>query len=193
MVVNPYHQVTNENAPHLGGNVWIGDPWTFAPKVWKYLIDRFAASSVLDVGSGRGHAAKWFYDNGCKVVAMDGEAINVYNSFYPTIMHDLTKAAFYCPVDLVHCQEVVEHIEESYQHFLMSTLANGSIVFMTHAEPNQPGHHHVNCKPQSYWVSALDYYGFNFLGEDTMRIRKIAASEEAHHIVRSGLVFGKRK
>lgn len=60
-----YEFVVNENAPHLGGNLWQGDPWTFAPRVWRYMIDRFAVNSVLDIGSGRGHAAHWFHRAGC--------------------------------------------------------------------------------------------------------------------------------
>ena len=63
-----YDFVAEANAPHVGGNIWQGDPWTFAPTVWRYLIDRFCVRSVLDVGSGRGHAAHWFAKHGCQVV-----------------------------------------------------------------------------------------------------------------------------
>ena len=36
------------DAPHLGGNVIEGDPFTHSPLVWDYLIQRFALRSVLD-------------------------------------------------------------------------------------------------------------------------------------------------
>lgn len=47
--------------PHLGGNALEGDPASFSPNTWDYLIDRFCVTSVLDLGSGLGHAAEYFH------------------------------------------------------------------------------------------------------------------------------------
>lgn len=187
-----YEFVVSEDAPHLGGNIWQGDPWTFAPRVWRYMIDRFAVRSVLDVGSGRGFAANWLADNGCRVVAMDAEHRNVTNALYPTVKHDLAFGPFICPVDLVHCQEVVEHIDPAHINNLMKTLCNGNVIIMSHGEPGQTGHHHVNCQPQEYWIDLMKQWGFALLDDDTLRIRKMAQGEGAHHLARSGLVFGRR-
>lgn len=187
-----YEFVINENAPHLGGNLWQGDPWTFAPRVWQYMIDRFAVNSVLDVGSGRGHAAHWFHRSGCMTVAIDAEERNVASALYPTVMHDIAAAPFICPVDLAHCQEVVEHIPPQYLGNLMQTLCNGDTVIMSHGEPGQAGHNHVNLQLQGYWIEEFDKRGFALLEDDTIRIRKLAAGEAAHHLARSGLVFGRR-
>lgn len=186
-----YEFVINDDVPHLGGNLWQGDPWTFAPRVWRYMIERFAISSVLDVGSGRGHAANWFHSNGCRTIAVDAEERNIASALYPTVMHDITAAPFICPVDLTHCQEVVEHIAPEYLNNLMRTLCNGDTVLMSHGEPDQTGHHHVNCQPQEYWINAMKDHGFLLLEDDTLRIRKLAESEAAHHLARSGLVFGR--
>lgn len=188
-----YDFVVNKDSPHLGGNIYQGDPWTFAPRVWRYMLDRFAISSVLDVGSGRGHAANWFYGNDCRVIAMDAEIENVNSAYYPTILHDITRGPLICPVDLVHCQEVVEHIEEEHLDKLMSTLCNGNVIIMSHATPGQDGHHHVNCQPTEYWVDAMKAKRFALLDDDTVRIRKYAEGEGAHHLARSGLVFGRCK
>ena len=187
-----YEFVINENAPHLGGNLWQGDPWTFAPRVWRYMIDRFAVNSVLDVGSGRGHAAHWFFRNGCCAIAIDAEEKNVASALHPTVMHDITAAPFICPVDLTHCQEVVEHIAPEYLDNLMQTLCNGDTVIMSHGEPGQAGHNHVNLQLQGYWIEEFDKRGFALLEDDTIRIRKLAEGEAAHHLARSGLVFGRR-
>ena len=187
-----YEFVINENAPHFGGNLWQGDPWTFAPRVWRYMIDRFAVNSVLDVGSGRGHAAHWFRRNGCCAIAIDAEERNVASALHPTVMHDITAAPFICPVDLTHCQEVVEHIPPEHLDNLMRTLCNGDTVIMSHGEPGQAGHSHVNCQPQEYWVNAMLERGFLLLEDDTIRIRHLASGEGAHHLARSGLVFGRR-
>lgn len=179
-------------APHTGGNIWQGDPWTFAPGVWKYVIERFAVTSVLDVGSGRGHAANWFWRNGCQVIAMDGDTANANNALYPTVYHDFADGPFTCRVNMVHCQEVVEHVHEQYLPYLLHTLTNGDVLVMTHAEPGQPGYHHVNCQSQGYWVEKLEARGFALLPDDTMRVRKLAALEQAFHLARSGLVFAKK-
>jgi SAM-dependent methyltransferase len=190
--MSKYDVVINPVNPSLGGNVWQGDPWTFAPKVWKYMIKRFAVTSVLDVGAGRGHAASWFHRERCAVVAMDGEPLNVANSFYPIVQHNIADGPFICKVDMVHCQEVVEHIHEQYLANLLRTLINGDVILLTHAEPGQPGHHHVNCKPASYWVERLVQFNYFVLPDDTNRVRGLAVEEGANHIARSGLVFGKR-
>jgi 2-polyprenyl-3-methyl-5-hydroxy-6-metoxy-1,4-benzoquinol methylase len=64
--------VTDEAERHLGGNVLEGDPFTFSPNVWDYLIKRFALKTVLDLGSGMGHTANYFHRAGLQVVAVDG-------------------------------------------------------------------------------------------------------------------------
>lgn len=187
-----YDYVVNPRSPTLGGNIWQGDPWTHSPGVWKYMIERFAVRTVLDVGSGRGHAANWFHKNGCQVVAIDGESINVKSALYPTVQHDITGSVFVCPVDFVHCQEVAEHIPEKYLGNFLSTLYNGNVILMTHASPGQEGHNHVNCQDDEYWILHLDKCGYNLLLDDTAKVRAIAGFESAHHLARSGLVFARR-
>lgn len=93
---------SDENQPHLGGNVRQGDPFTFSPRVWSYVIERFCISSVLDLGSGAGHAAEFFFRKGIRTIAVDGLLENVDGSVYPAICHDLTSGAFVTKVDLVH-------------------------------------------------------------------------------------------
>src|SRR6516164_8232178 len=77
--------------PHLGGNVLEGDPYSFCPRVWSYVIERFAISSVLDLGSGIGYAADFFYRKGLRTIAVDGLLENVKMALHPTVCHDLTK------------------------------------------------------------------------------------------------------
>ena len=84
-----YREVANPNLPHLGGNIRFGDPDTFSPKVWDYVIDRLAIESVLDLGSGLGHASHYFSRKGLRVLAVEGMAENVDNAIYPTLLHDL--------------------------------------------------------------------------------------------------------
>src|SRR6476469_8966838 len=62
---------------------------------------------------------------------------NVEVSLYPALQHDLTKGPVFTRVDLVRCQEVVEHIEERYLGNLPESFATGKYVPMTHAQPGQ--------------------------------------------------------
>jgi hypothetical protein len=179
----------NDSEPHLGGNVTQGDPFSFSPATWDYTINRFAISSVLDLGSGLGYAAEFFFRKGMRVIAIDGFEENVRKAIYPTLRVDLCISPVACKVDLVHCQEVVEHIEEKYLDNLLSSLCCGKYVLMTHALPGQTGHHHVNLRPKEYWVQHMRRRGFSCLEEDSNRIRHLARSEGARYVAASGLIF----
>jgi hypothetical protein len=186
-------EVISPESPHLGGNYTEGDPQTYCPLVWGYVIDRFSIESVLDVGSGCGHSAAWFSRKGLKTVAVEGLLSNVRNSIFPAVLHDLTAGPITMVVDLVHCQEVAEHIEEKYLDNLLKSLACGKLILMTHALPNQEGHHHVNLKPMGYWVNHVLRYGYHLLIPDTKRIRQLAQSEGAWFMAQSGLLFHRNR
>lgn len=175
--------------PHVGGNIAGGDPLTYAPSVWDYLINRFCINSVLDLGAGEAHAANYFHNKGLKVLAVDGMEGNCANKNYPTVHIDLTKGYVTAEVDLVHCQEVVEHIEEKYIDNLLISISCGNYFVMTHALPGQGGYHHVNEQPSEYWVQQLDRYGFVLLAEDSKRVRQLAVRDGAVYLARTGLVF----
>jgi SAM-dependent methyltransferase len=181
-----------QDRPHLGGNIKEGDPFTFCPRVWSYLIERFCINSVLDLGSGVGHAAEFFFRKGIRTIAVDGLKENLNASLYPTICHDLTKGPVVTNVDLVHCHEVVEHVEEKYLENLLSSLSCGRVIFMTHALPEQKGFHHVNLQPTEYWINALTARDYNLMAEDTNRVREIAQQERAVYAQNSGLIFHRR-
>ena len=184
--------VNSQDEPHLGGNVLEGDPYTFCPRVWSYVIERFAISSVLDLGSGVGYSADFFHRKGLRTIAVDGLSDNVKTALYPTVCHDLTKGPLVTSVDLVHCQEVVEHIDERFLENLLLTLCCGRIILMTHASPRQGGHHHVNEKSDRYWVEHLVRRDYSLLPEDTKRIRILAKKERAAYMHATGLLFHKK-
>lgn len=183
---------TDASNPHLGGNIREGDPFTFAPSVWRYVIERFSIKSVLDLGSGIGYSSHFFHRAGLQVIAVDGLPSNVERAVYPTLQLDLTKTPAYCRVDLVHCQEVVEHIEEKYVENVLRSLACGKFILMTHASVGQGGHHHVNEQSDEYWVQHLRRHDCELLVEDTKRVRALAAADQALYLSRTGLVFANR-
>ena len=104
---------------------------------------------------------------------------NIEMAKYPTILCDLTERAVKTTVEFTHCQEVVEHIEEKYIDNLMNTLCCGKLVLISHALPNQSGHHHVNCQLSDYWIEKFKIYGYKLLIEDTKRVKEIATKDNA--------------
>ena len=185
-------EILDDDHPHLGGNMREGSPFTYAPAVWDYVVRRFAVRSVLDLGSGLGHASLYFHRAGLQVIAVDGLRSNVEASLYPTLMVDLSRSGVACRVDLVHCQEVVEHVDERHLENVLAALACGAIILMTAAVPGQGGHHHVNEQPVQYWVEHLKRYRCEVLPEDTRRVRRLAQAEGALHLAQTGLVLANR-
>ena len=184
---------TDPNAPHLGGNIRGGDPHTWCPKVWDYVVDRFGVTSVLDFGSGSGTTALYLHRRGLQVCAVDGLDENLAASVFPTIKHDVTQGPFISRFDLIHCQEVVEHIEAASVPHLLQSFSGAKFVLMTHALPGQQGFHHVNLQADDYWIGQMATEGFSLLQEDTDRIRRIAASERSVYMAQSGLMFANSK
>ncbi len=188
-VMSGLNFVTNLESPHVGGNIFEGDPATHAPTVWSYLIDRFSVESVLDLGTGMGYAAHYFHKRGLKVLAVDGMLDNCKNAVFPTLHMDLTTSKVFTKVDLVHCQEVVEHIAEEHLDNLLSSLTSGKFIVMTNALPGQGGYHHVNEQPTEYWIENLLRYNCHVLIEDSNRIRALAQKDGALHLAKTGLVL----
>jgi hypothetical protein len=179
-------------AGHLGGYVAGGDPATVYPELWDWLVDWQGVRSVIDVGCGDGVALRHFEGRGCRVRGIEGVPQE-----HPAIMRwDYTEGA-YIPgeaYDLAWSCEFVEHVEEQYVPNFLATFRCARLVLMTHAEPDQPGHHHVNCRDAAYWQAHLETIGYELDLALTTATRNIAAVNENpwNHYRRSGLAFVKR-
>jgi SAM-dependent methyltransferase len=176
---------------HLGGNAWGGDPFTFEPRLWRHLVDRFQIRTVLDVGCGQGHAMLEFSRLGCWCVGVDGWGPNARFLTMPIITHDLTANPLRVSnIDLVWSCEVAEHIEKEYVDNFVATLACGRYIAMTFCPPGGKGHHHVNCQPEEYWIDLVVGAGYRY-----MRKAVLAAREAATHEYFSdrGLLFERTK
>lgn len=181
--------VIDQKETHLGGNISIGDPQSHSPATWRYLIERFAVRSVLDVGAGLGYACHWFHKAGIPTIGIEGLKSNCDKAVYPLMHADLSKGSIYCPIDMVHCVEMVEHLEEQYIENLLDTLCNGRIIVMTNAVPGQGGYHHVNEQPTQYWIDHLARRGCSVSKDDTERVRRLAAHEGGLYLATTGLVM----
>lgn len=159
---------------HLGGAYASGDANTIMPDVWGYLLTRYPIRRVLDVGCGYGQAMRWFAEvGGCDVVGIDGDPACAASD--PRIrLHDFILSALpgaSLPYDLAWSSEFLEHVDEKYLPNLMSAFQQARLVVVTHGEPGQPGHHHVNCRTTDYWVARFAEHGFDHLPEETVLLR----------------------
>ena len=179
---------TSTSQPHLGGNFVGGDPNTLYVDLWSWLVQQYQAKSVFDVGCGEGYAMREFLVLGCEVVGIDGLQENVDTCAGLVVKHDLVAGPYQLsrPADLVWCCELVEHVDERHVNNVLVTLAQGIRVAMTHALPRQRGYHHVNCKDDQYWISALRSVGYEYLESDTKESRELF-----NHAYwgKSGLIF----
>lgn len=176
-------------AGHLGGYVAGGDPATFYPELWTWLVQGYGVKTVLDVGCGDGQAVSFFESLGAHAIGVDG--VQTHDWVW---QHDFTTGPIVTqPFDLVWCCEFVEHVEEQYVPNFLATFKVAPLVLMTHAEPGQGGYHHVNCQMPSYWIGAMAAIGFKLDGELTHHTRQLAAWNENpwNHYRRSGLAFRK--
>jgi len=171
-----------------------GDSWTWYPLLWRWLIEDLGVRSMLDVGCGEGHAARFFRDAGCGVLGVDGSLLargeSVLHGEHRS--HDFEDGPFVPDrtFDLAWSCEFVEHVEERFVHnFLATFAASHKYLLMTYARPNQKGWHHVNCRTERYWTEKLQRLGFDVAPDLTQTARKLAGGGHFHT---RGLVLVRR-
>lgn len=185
-----YIMSRSEPAPS-GLDIENSDPETWHPELWLWAMSALNIRSVLDVGCGEGHAARFFKTHGCDVVGVDGSRRAQQDSKIPEqhVLHDFTNGPWLPQqaCELVWSSEFVEHVEEKFCDNFLATFSTATrFVFMTFAGPDQPGWHHVNCQPQGYWEEKLENVGF-FLDEKLTGHARLVAKNG--HFARAGLVF----
>lgn len=183
-----------KRAPHLGGYIPGGDPATQFPDLWKWMIDVHECRMILDVGAGDGTALRTMKDLGATVIGIDGvpqdDPLIITHDYEtgPIMNFEGSSAGF----DMIWCCEFVEHIEQRYvPNFLATFGSSNRFILMTHGEPGQPGHHHVNNQPADYWKGALAAIGFEFDEQLTALSRGFASAnlDQWNHYRRAGLAF----
>lgn len=160
--------------------------------VLEYFIQNYNINSMLDVGCGPGGQVLEAQRLGLTAIGIDGD-YTVERPGDSWVIHDYTIGP--SPVDnsfdLVWSCEFVEHVYEQYMPNFLQDFARGKWVCMTYAPPGFPGHHHVNCQPEQYWIDAMKELGFSYSEEDTRRVRSIS-TQKKKFVKKRGLVFTKQ-
>lgn len=156
-----------------------------------YLINTYDIKSMIDIGCGPGGMVELGMSKGLAVWGVDGDHLverseKIQNRIH---IHDYSKGP-YIP-DKFHlgwCVEFVEHIDKPCMPNFLDTFKQCKYVAMTHALPNQPGHHHVNCMPFEYWLGVMEAIGFKLLVEGTNEMRQQSTMKE-RYIRQQGYLF----
>ena len=136
----------------------------------------FDVKSFVDIGCGPGGMVTLAAHAGLDALGIDGDW-----SLRPSweadgidvTLHDYTRAPLaIAPRDLCWMVEFVEHVAEKYLEHVFSTVESCCVVCMTHALPGAQGHHHVNCRPEAYWIDQFTRRGFVLDAKTTDQVRK---------------------
>lgn len=162
---------------HLGGATPI-DTNTYMEDVFGFLLVKYEIKSVIDIGCGYGQTLKWFSEHGlCNVMGVEGWEEAISKSVLPSsclIKHDYTTGPLNhgCPYDLAWSAEFVEHVEEKFVPNFMQTFRLARYAVITHGEPGQHGHNHVNCQTTEYWVDKFSQFGFAHDESESQLLRR---------------------
>lgn len=170
--------------PHLGGHCGITHTDSGSLKFIKELLTSKGITnpSMLDIGCSVGWQMDLARQLGFEVYGLEGDEsirTNPNTKCLSNIhFHDLTNSAFYFSrnqFDLIWCCEVAEHIEDKYVLNLIDSinlnLSNSGLVVFTFCDKEGTGIHHVNIKPEKYWLQLFELYGIIKDEELTKQLR----------------------
>jgi len=195
----------NVQEGHLGGFFVDGDPATYFPLVWEHLVNKYNVKSVVDIGCGMGYAARFFKSLGCDILGIDGSVEAKDSNLIPENFrfHDYETGSALNDeqFDLAWSCEFIEHVYEKYAANFINDFAKCKYLAVTYAKIGQGGHHHVNENTQEYWIAKMAEFGFEFLEEDTNKLREKAKEDsitynhngEPNHFMEKGLFFKNTK
>jgi len=174
--------LTNNGVPmHLGGS----DDFTHCDEgALDFLIEKYGIKSWLDIGCGPGWMVKMAQEKGLDAIGVDGDfSVTPPEEIKDKhFIHDFSVGSWTPPrkFDLAWTVEFVEHVEARYISNFVEPMKSCKYVVMTHAFPNQPGHHHVNCQTTEYWVHIMLAFGFEVDLEATNALRASSTMEERY-------------
>jgi hypothetical protein len=157
---------------HLGGH---SDLTHTDVGILEFLKTNYKIKTMIDIGCGPGGQVSLANSIGICAEGIDGYPGNKREKDINIILHDFSVGKYNHyekRYDLGWSCEFVEHVEEKYVLNFLNTFKTCKYIFLTFAPPNTHGHHHVNCREESYWINTLESNGFSYDKEATSLIRK---------------------
>ena len=175
---------------HLGGHFNITH---LDDGALNWLIKDFNVKSFLDIGCGPGGMVNLAKQKGLKVRGVDGDYTLQRDCSADFIIHDYTKGS--CGLketfDVCWSVEFVEHVHEDYLPNFSQDFTLAKYVVLTYAPPGWPGHHHVNCQPEDYWIQKFGEYGLMYNKEYTKELRYVSTMNTANPRIEPSNTFVK--
>ena len=139
----------------------------------KWLMNEFQPKSFLDIGCGPGGMVELASKLGLNSLGIDGDFEIPRSHKNKFILHDYTKGKVKLNqnFDIGWSVEFVEHVDEQYAHNYIDTMQHCKYLIITYAPPGWPGHHHVNCQPEEYWIDILAMHGLVYNKKRTTELR----------------------
>jgi SAM-dependent methyltransferase len=137
------------------------------------LIEILDFDTVLDLGCGNGFMIEPLVNCGKKVkgVELSRDAVELIAPELRSFVSvgDILEYECSRKVDLVVCVEVAEHVPAECSVRLVEAIdaAAHRWIYFTAASPYQPGHGHINCQQQFYWLNLFRKRGIQLDWERT--------------------------
>ena len=156
---------------HLGGHA---GKTNIDEGALRWAVNKFNIKSMLDIGCGPGDMVKLATEKNLNAKGIDGDFTLERFDKEKFILHDYTEGPIHKlkKFDLAWSVEFVEHVYEEYIPSYMPSFQKCKYVIITYAPPGWPGHHHVNCRTESYWIDKFTEYGFTYSKDYTDELRQ---------------------
>jgi hypothetical protein len=173
--------------PHLGGHAL---ETHIDAGALRFLTEKYKLKSFLDVGCGPGGMVDLAAEHGLWAFGIDGDFTLRWDFPGRFLTHDFTTgpAKIEGIWDLGWSCEFLEHVEEKFMNNYMESFSRCKRIVVTYAPPGQGGHHHVNERDSSYWITHFAAKGFLFDANATKDLRNCSTMIQ-NYIRSTGLVF----
>lgn len=176
---------------HLGGHL---NRTHIDEGVLDWVIKYFNVRSFLDIGCGPGGMVDLAISKNLEALGVDGDYSIKRSNTDNFFTHDYSLGPLVLDksYDLVWSCEFVEHVEEKFLQNFMQTFLCGKYVILTYSPPGTPGHHHVNCQTDHYWIKTFESCGFQYQAVETNLLKKYSTMKR-DFVRKFGLFFSRSK